>query len=846
MTSRTKRNGNDRLEFADEINAVEQSKKKAFPLVGVIYARYSDGGNQTDQSLEGQVRECRKYALENNIKIIEEYLDPHLSGKDAESRPEFQRMIQDSYKHHFNVLIVWKTDRFARNRYDSAKYKERLKRNGVSIRYAAEHIPDSAEGIILESMLEGMAEYYSADLRQKIMRGYRESAYKCKVLSTPPIGYKVGANRQFEIDEDYAPLIRQIFDMYIRGDKLRDIAEKMNGLGLRTRKNNLLRCSSIDKIISNEKYIGVYEYKKAGMRKEDAFPALIPKEIFYQAQERKNAQKKGTYSKRNYGGSAKRVYPLSGLVFCGECGSTMFAETVFKHRGEPNEYHNSYYTCRCRRKGKNGLKCNKKPVPALALEQIVKESLVEIFSNEAPVKVITDAINLLNSEHSHSNLHQVKTLRAERRRKQQAIQNSLKALDEGECIDIILTHLKGLERDLACIDNEIANCQTAKDDTSDRLRWLLKTYQKSPDNPDEYWNDVFHCFINSVTCYENGDILIQINFFSPTPNSRFLRRFESKANLHKYLQQVRERRAMSKTQAHSPRLHKAKKRLKRCVLAVFLYFYGISPFRRFGKSGAVLRRKPRRQAHRRRLTRLHRTGIINPEKRAGPRRRSQGGRGMIQTKNKQFVEQYARQTLHFLGLYERSLLLSSDKPDLQDAANSYGIEVVQDCYPEEREFIRRVLDADHTPFSRLDKKKMAYFRSKNIQLQIISDHVAGAYWNNGHPNTPDHLIATVERKLGKLNQGGYAPFAAYGLYVFVDTVSIDEQYNGYVRAVLRAAASWPGPRRYDTLYLDYHYGLCVCSIPERRFWRRSIDETLREMIFSETQRCFSEKTDSSP
>lgn len=112
----------------------DKEKTPSSALRGVIYGRYSEGGNQTDQSLEGQVRECRKYAEDNNISIIGMYLDPHISGKDAENRPEFQRMIKDSDKKLFDVVIVWKTDRFARNRYDSARYKERLKRNGVSIR----------------------------------------------------------------------------------------------------------------------------------------------------------------------------------------------------------------------------------------------------------------------------------------------------------------------------------------------------------------------------------------------------------------------------------------------------------------------------------------------------------------------------------------------------------------------------------------------------------------------------------------------------------------------------------------------------------------------------------------
>ena len=275
--------------------------------------------------------------------------------------------------------------------------------------------------------------------------------------------------------------------------------------------------------------------------------------MFYQAQERKKAQQKGYYTKRNYGGSAKRIYPLSGLVYCGECGSTMFGETVYKNRGEKNEYSNSYYTCRCRRKGKDGLKCTKKPVPALALEQIVRESLYEIFVDESAVNTIVNTVNEVKKEESTS--HKMKTLRLERRKKQQAIQNSLKALDAGECQSIILAHLKALEKDLVFIDREIDHYQTIGDNVARRLGWLLTQYQVFPENSDEYWNDVFHCFINSVTCYENGDILIQINLLSPTPTTRFLRRFEAKANLNEHLRKVRRERAMSKSRANAPPLH---------------------------------------------------------------------------------------------------------------------------------------------------------------------------------------------------------------------------------------------------------------------------------------------------
>ena len=129
---------------------------------GVIYARYSSDA-QREESIEGQLRENTAYAKKNGIEIVGTYIDRAVSAK-TDNRPEFQRMIKDSAKKGFDVVIVWKLDRFARNRFDSARYKAALKKNNVRVISATEAISEGAEGIILESLLEGMAEYYSADV----------------------------------------------------------------------------------------------------------------------------------------------------------------------------------------------------------------------------------------------------------------------------------------------------------------------------------------------------------------------------------------------------------------------------------------------------------------------------------------------------------------------------------------------------------------------------------------------------------------------------------------------------------------------------------------------------------
>ena len=159
-------------------------------MKAVIYARYSSD-NQREESIEGQIRECTAYAEKNGITILKHYIDRAMSAK-TDDRPDFQQMIKDSEKGLFDLIIVWKLDRFSRDRYDSAHYKHLLKKNGVKVVSATELIADGPEGIMMESILEGMNECYSAELSVKIRRGLMENALKGKfVSSTAPIGYQL-------------------------------------------------------------------------------------------------------------------------------------------------------------------------------------------------------------------------------------------------------------------------------------------------------------------------------------------------------------------------------------------------------------------------------------------------------------------------------------------------------------------------------------------------------------------------------------------------------------------------------------------------------------------------------
>ena len=224
-------------------------------MKAVIYARYSSD-NQREESIEGQIRECTAFAEKNGVTILRHYIDRAFSAK-TDNRPEFQNMVKDSGRRLFDMVIVWKLDRFARNRYDSARYKATLKKNGVKVVSATEVISDGAEGIILESVLEGYAEYYSADLSEKVVRGMTENALKSKYNGgTLPIGYTIDSEQYFQLDPLTAPFVLEAFKQYAEGATMKEIRDYLNQQGVKNTRGQSLTYNSVQHLLNNRRYIG--------------------------------------------------------------------------------------------------------------------------------------------------------------------------------------------------------------------------------------------------------------------------------------------------------------------------------------------------------------------------------------------------------------------------------------------------------------------------------------------------------------------------------------------------------------------------------------------------------------
>ena len=357
--------------------------------------------NQRSESIDAQLRAMQNYCQQNHILIVETYIDEAKSAT-TDHRPSFQKMIADSKYHQFNIILVHKLDRFARNRYDSAVYKRELKKNGVSVYSVLEDLDDSPESIMMESMLEGMSEYYSQNLAREVMKGMRETALQCKHTGgKPPLGYDLNTDGKLIINQGEAEVVQQIFKMYLGNYSYSKMAEVLNKKGYRTKTGSLFRKNSFYSILRQEKYTGVYIWNRAsakqnGMRNnhkskalkdqvmiQGGCPNIISRSYFEEVQKKMQERAHGKAESK-----ARRYYMLGGKGFlqCGICGKSMTG-TVRKSHGK------TYITYQC--PSHKAKQCETKEVRADRLNLIVAQQLAELFFREDRLK---DWENLFQSD----------------------------------------------------------------------------------------------------------------------------------------------------------------------------------------------------------------------------------------------------------------------------------------------------------------------------------------------------------------------------------------------------------------------------------------------------------------
>ena len=473
-------------------------------MKAVIYARYSSD-NQREASIEGQIRECTAFAEKNGITVLRHYIDRAISAK-TDNRPEFQNMIKDSNKKLFDMIIVWKLDRFARNRYDSARYKAQLKRNGMKVVSATEVISDGAEGIILESMLEGFAEYYSVDLSEKVVRGMTDNALKCMFNGgTLPMGYVIDAEQHFQIDPVTAPYILDAFKQYDEGATMTQIRDWLNEQGMKNTRGNPLTYNSVQHLLKNRRYIGEYQYRDILI--PDGIPAIVPKDLFDRVQAKMEKNKKAPARHK-----AEDDYLLTTKLFCGYCGAYLCGESGTSRTGVVHHYY------KCVSVKKKRKECHKKPVKKGWIEDLVVSETMKMIMDDDAIEAIVSMLMALQ-EQDNTNIPLYERQLQETNTK---IRNLLNAIQQGVLTKSTKESLEELEAAKEELETRLANEQLSKPPkvSAEFMTFWLHRFRKLDVTKQSHRKMLIDTFINAIYLFDDK-MLITFNYKDGTKKITF-------------------------------------------------------------------------------------------------------------------------------------------------------------------------------------------------------------------------------------------------------------------------------------------------------------------------------------
>jgi len=449
-----------------------------------LYARFSSD-NQRSESIDAQIRAMTAYCSQHHISIVETYVDEAKSAT-TDRRPSFQQMIADSVTHSFNIVLVHKLDRFARNRYDSAVYKRELKKNGVTVCSVLENLDDSPESIMMESVLEGMSEYYSQNLAREVMKGMRETALQCKHTGgKPALGYDVDpVTRKLVVNPHEAEAVRLIFSMYSEGCGYSEILAKLHTLGYKTKNGKEFQKNSLYSILTNPKYQGIYVFNRSSAKSitgtrnthllkdnediitvEGGVPQIVDEKIFSKVQKRIDSNKH--IGARN---KAKTVYLLAGKVFCRVCGRRMTGNTCYSGRNK-----DKYVTYRC--PSKHYL-CNNKEINQEYLDRFVVAMLEVHIFNAAAIKEIVEKIEAMSGNHSEIIAEEQDQLQASLDTVSESIDNITKVIMSGIVSTALTNKLAELEQEKAQLEADMQKLEqrdtVGRDTEADMLSIPLK------------------------------------------------------------------------------------------------------------------------------------------------------------------------------------------------------------------------------------------------------------------------------------------------------------------------------------------------------------------------------------
>lgn len=352
-------------------------------LRAAVYIRYSSENQRDGYSIEYQMDECKKYIEQQGFVFEKAYIDEAVSGKSANKRNAFFELLADVKNGLYDVVIVYKYSRFARNLMEATLYRQQIEKNGAKLISAMERIDDSTpEGRMMRNIIMTMDEYYSDNLSTFVQSSMYTAAKSGKYLGgILPYGFSVNENGEFIENKAEADIVRRVFELRAAGAMPADILRLFREEGVRGRNGKPFTQQLLNKIVRSEKYIGTYKYSVKGYEPiyiENAFAPIVPRELWDKVQ---HIVDNLNVKKAAKGRARKNIYPLTGKIFCACCGEP------FTGNSKGNGI--AYYTCR----GQDKLQiCKNGSVLKSMLEEYVFGKIKELILSENHIDEIAQIV----------------------------------------------------------------------------------------------------------------------------------------------------------------------------------------------------------------------------------------------------------------------------------------------------------------------------------------------------------------------------------------------------------------------------------------------------------------------
>lgn len=479
-------------------------------MKAVGYCRYSTD-NQTENSIAYQLGEIQKYCSAHNLVMINTYMDEATTGTNT-NREGLQRMLADAQLHVFDVVVIYDQSRLSRHILDWFNVRQALRKSDIALYSCTETLDngESESGFLSEGVRALFNHQFVLDARAKTMAGQTSRAKQGAFLGgSPPLGYDI-VDGKYVINEFEAQAVQMIFTLYLQGRGYGYIVEQLKVRGVKSKRGAIIGENALYAILRNERYAGIYTWMKtkekylqkwAGGKlnanmiriESGVIPPIISMEVWNEVKTKIAIRKERA---QNAACHAKTEYLLSGLIRCGNCGSTFIGYTTTSSKG----YRTRYYGCSGKRRLHN---CKAPSINANELETLIIGQVERDILNNVIIERVADDILSMFKDNSGDSSR----IKKEISECEHGISNLLTAIQKGLSGEIAFQRIDELNIKKATLETQLSQFVAEVPSKANIIKVLRQDVKLLETDRTANIKAILHKYITSITITEDSVII---------------------------------------------------------------------------------------------------------------------------------------------------------------------------------------------------------------------------------------------------------------------------------------------------------------------------------------------------